>query len=295
MRPSRKRKFIISERAGPKWPLRVDASNRAPHMLFVAGNFRLLTTMKGSAVPSLTEFLRQYPEFDAQLKKLDSAIDGAFRSMSEMFRSIRELVDAGVQQVANSPPLHGYEPMLIERGLDPIVARMTAWLLVRKGKRIAQESKWSLEVLNAIRFLAEPDRRRSAFVKRAQFLLDACEKTSAVQTLFYTAGFDEIEFITMLKPAVQGDQAACRRVAEIASSIAPRLSVLRGPKVGAASAAHESLLEDFHEMTGRGLYTYSDEKGDFVDSLTKATRFEFEEPDFDPRPARRRVKRRQSG
>jgi len=63
----------------------------------------------------------------------------------------------------------------------------------------------------------------------------ACRETSAVQSVFVAAGFDEIEFSTALKSALEGDQAASRRVAEIAFSIAPRLLVSRGRKISAAS------------------------------------------------------------
>ena len=119
-------------------------------------------------------------------------------------------------------------------------------------------------------------RRRSAILRRAQFLLGVCEKTSTVQTIFCKAGLDESEFIRALKLAVEGDQLACRRVTEIAVSIAPQLSNSQGPKVRAASAAHEALLEDFSEMTGRRAYTWSDDtgnddRGDFIDPLTEAT------------------------
>src|SRR4029077_18240597 len=127
------------------------------------------------------------------------------------------------------------ERMLVERRVNRIVARMTARLLVRKGTRIARESQFSQPVVNAIRFLAR-SRRRSAILRRAQFLLDVCEKTSTVQTIFCNAGFYESEFRRALKFAVEGDQLACRRVGEIALSIASRLLNSRGPKVRAASA-----------------------------------------------------------
>ena len=123
--------------------------------------------------------------------------------------------------------------MLVEYGIDPIFARMMARLLVGRGTRIAHENEWYPRVVDAIRFLATPSRRRSAIVSRAQFLLAAGERTSIIDTIFSAAGLHESEFIEALKSAVEGDQVACRRVSEIAASIAPNVSIQRGPKVRA--------------------------------------------------------------
>jgi hypothetical protein len=49
------------------------------------------------------------------------------------------------------------------------------------------------------------------------------------------------------------------------------LSIPRGPKISAASASHELLLEEFVSITGSQGYTwnsYKGEKGDFSDRLT---------------------------
>jgi hypothetical protein len=43
-------------------------------------------------------------------------------------------------------------------------------------------------------------------------------------------------------------------------------------------------------VTGSRAYTWSDEQEIFTDPLTNATRLEFGKPDFDPRPAYRRVR-----
>jgi hypothetical protein len=68
------------------------------------------------------------------------------------------------------------------------------------------------------------------------------------------------------------------------------LSVARGPKISAASAAHEFFLACLEGIKEAQAYTWSAVLDDFCDSVTKATRLEFEEPHFDPRPARRRVR-----
>jgi hypothetical protein len=68
------------------------------------------------------------------------------------------------------------------------------------------------------------------------------------------------------------------------------LSIARGPKIGAASAAHEFLLAGFVSFMGPHAYTWSTLEDDFIDAVTEATRLEFDEPEFDPRPAHRRRK-----
>jgi hypothetical protein len=258
-------------------------------------------TVKESVVPTFADHLWEYLKRE-YLKRPDvieriKTWDAALARVKEALRGPCNEISAAIQRVAESEPSRGYEPMLVERGAHPIVARMMARLLVRRGTRIAHESEWYPRVVDAIRFLATPGRRRSAIVTRAQFLLAAWERTSIIETIFGAAGLDVFEFIEALKLAVEGDQIAWRRVSEIAASIAPHASIQRGPKVRAASAAHEFLLEETGQLTGSRAYTWSDDKGnddrgDFTDPLTKATRLEFDQPDFDPRPAHRRVKAR---
>jgi hypothetical protein len=79
---------------------------------------------------------------------------------------------------------------------------------------------------------------------------------------------------------------------EIAATIAPYVSIPRGPKVSAASAAHEFLLKELGQLTGSRAYTWRDDEGKFTDRKTEATGLEFNEPKFDPRPAYRGVKAR---
>ena len=57
-----------------------------------------------------------------------------------------------------------------------------------------------------------------------------------------------MEFIGLLKSAVEGREVAWRRITEIAATIAPRLSMTRGPKISAASATHEVFLETVAEL-----------------------------------------------
>lgn len=224
-----------------------------------------------------------------QLKPYEAGFENLGRTVQEFFRLIGGLI----QRVAASPASPGYEPMLIKRGVKPFVARGMAHLFVRRGTRVGSEGKRLLEVAQAIRFLAEPGRQDRAIFRRSKLLLAAWEETSIVGTICHGAGVDAFEFIELLKTFAKGDDFARRRIAEIAAAVAPHLPTLRGRKVGAASAAHEFLLHSLFHMTGSpNGFTWHPYKDEFTDSLTKATQVEFQDPDFDPRPAHRRFKAR---
>jgi hypothetical protein len=250
----------------------------------------LCATVKEANLPTIVGHFQEYlkrPDVIERMKPWDAVFDG----LAEALRFLREEI-AAVQRVAEAAPSLGYERMLGVRGVNPILARLMARLLVRRGTRIADESKWFPRVAEAICFLAKPGRRRRAFVRKVQFLLRTWDETSIIETIFTAASLDDFEFVRALQLAADGDEGACRRVTEIAATIAPHASIRCGPKVSAPSAAHEFLLEEFAQATGSRAYTWREDKGMFTDPLTEATRLEFDDPRFDPRPAYRRVKAR---
>jgi hypothetical protein len=195
-----------------------------------------------------------------------------------------------ILKMADLPPSRGYEPLLIRYGVDPILARGMARIVIGHGRRRAAESEWHRPVFEAIRFLAEPDRRQDAILRRARLLLEGWDKTSIIETAFHDIDLIETEFIGLLKALVEGRVVDCRRITEIAARVAPHLSIERGPRISAATAAHEFFLACFVSLTGLHAYTWSTLEDDFIDDVTGATRLEFDEPDFDPRPAHRRRK-----
>ena len=204
-------------------------------------------------------------------------------------------IGAVIQRVAESPPSPGYEPFLIERGVDPILARMMAGLAVRSGKRIAHESVRLTAVVRAIRFLANPNRQRRAISRRVDVLLAAWEETSIIETIFYDGRRrDEFEFIRLLKLVAEGQEDAHQPLTEIAASLAPHLPSRRGPKVSAASAAHEFFLEGVVRELEPRAFTWNEVVGKCTDPVTEATRREFGCRHFDPRPAYRRLRARQN-
>jgi len=120
----------------------------------------------------------------------------------------------------------------------------------------------------------------------------ARDETSMLDQIFGKAGLNDTELselVYLLKVAVNGGPLERDRIREIAAEVAPSLPSARGRKVSAASAAHEQLLETVERYIGQRGYTYSAYEGDFVDEQTKATRLEFGDPHFDPRPAYQRL------
>jgi hypothetical protein len=248
--------------------------------------------VKEADVPTLADHLQEYltrPDVVERMKPLQAACDGLPKSFSGFCTQI----GAMVQRVAESPPSPGYEPWLIERGINPILARMMARLLVRRGIRSAKESVTLPAVVRAVRFLVNPRRNRPAISRKVDVLRRAWEETSIIETIFDDAGLDEFEFIRLLKSIADGHRVGYHRLTEVAASLALHLPARRGLKVSAASASHEFFLEYAVMRMEPRAYSWNEPKGQFTDPV--ATRREFNRCHFDPRPAYRRLKARQKG
>jgi hypothetical protein len=199
--------------------------------------------VKEANVPTLVDHLQEHltrPDVGERMKPLQTVCDGLLRAFSGFCKQI----GAVIQRMGESPPSPGYEPWLIERGSNLILARMIARLLVRRGNQSAMESVRLPAVVRAVRFLATPRRKWQAISRKVDVLLAAWEETSIIETIFDDAGLNESEFVRSLRSVAEGHQVGCHRLTEIAASLAPHLSIPRGLKVGAASAAHEFFLED---------------------------------------------------
>jgi len=192
--------------------------------------------------------------------------------------------------VAAPPPSPGYETWLTEQKVDPFIARMITRLSVRAGNRVALESRTRSEAVKAIRFLAAPRHRRSAMQKRMADLLAIERDSSISEEIFKDCQHRWPPFVQALEAATSGDAEAFKKVVEIAQDIAPRLSIPRGPKVTAASAAHQFILKTANQKLGVSAYTYDPIINEYTDRLTRATREQFKLKKFDPKPAYRRAK-----
>lgn len=204
---------------------------------------------------------------------------------------IRFLAAAYLLNISGFAGSPGYEPLLIKRGENTLLARVKAYLTVNQGRKIANESRRYREVVTTIRFLAKPNRSRWAVNRKIAILLAASRETTIIRAIFIEAGLSDHILINLLPWAAQGNEMATERILEIARMAVPRIRMRRGPKVTAASAAHELFLEK-HGIRGASAYSYSDLEEDFIDEATKATRLEFPGTRFGPQPASRRLKAR---
>jgi hypothetical protein len=233
------------------------------------------------------DWLRR-PDTAARMGSSEAAVADPRSALSEFAAAI----GTALGWIGNQPPSPGYEPMLVERGIHPILARAMALLLVRRGTRVARESQRLPAVVEAIRFLAKSGRQRAAVIRRAKTLLAAWDETSIIETIFQKARLNDFEFVGVLKRVIEGDEPAFSRAAELAAAAESYSPNLRGRRISAAFAAHEFLLEGGICPGKHRAYSWNDLEGKFTDPLTSATRLEFAAPQFDPRPARRKLRAR---
>jgi hypothetical protein len=202
------------------------------------------------------------------------------------------MTSAIAERAEENFPSKAYRPYLEAQGFAPFLARGLGSLTISLGTREANEARRVTRVVEAIRFLARGDRQKRAILARAKLVLAASKETSIVDELFRNAGLHEGEFLRLLQTVIDGGAINRERITTIAAAVAPSVRRARGPKITAASAAHELFLETNASFGLPGGYTWSEDASDFVDQKTQATRQEFGDPDFAPRSARRRVNRR---
>jgi len=199
---------------------------------------------------------------------------------------------ATIAGVREAPASIGYEAWLISKGCTPALARLTAALMVKRGKRIASDSAREPSVVEALRTLSRPTTASVARRRRVTSLLQAWEETSILETIFDHANVVVCLFAKELQRCADGACYDFSAIAEMARAAIAVWRPRRGPKVSAASAAHEFFLKHVVPDVDRPrAYTRSESAEDFVDEVTKATRREFNEPDFDPQPSCRRIVR----
>jgi hypothetical protein len=176
-------------------------------------------------------------------------------------------------------------------GWDPPAARAIAKFAVDEGQRQARESKASRHAIEDVKFLAKGLRQRAAFVRRAKHLHDIWEANNrAIGDLLYRANIEDFRFMVLVKSAAEGKEADIDSLVSMAGRASPQLALRRGPKITPPSASHEFFLEDrFRIMRGPLPKPGPQRPAEYVDALTQATRREFNNPDFDNRPARWRT------
>ena len=192
------------------------------------------------------------------------------------------------------PKDKGYGKFLETLGYDRNWAGMQAAMIVEEGRVRAATSKRSWEFAQALRRLANPGLETKAFLAAAKVAREAMDGTELTRGLFEgLPRFAGLLFIRALKFCLAGDLSHRVEVSRISKAIWRRVVVPRGPKLTHASAAHEYFLET-QSIFEDAAFTWSPEGEDFTDPLTQATREEFDDPDFNPVPARRRLRAKQT-
>ena len=224
---------------------------------------------------------------------------GAERDLAEatskvlqVYSRLQSMAGAVMQRIADLPASEGYEPFFVSRGSNRFIARAMAALVRGHGKRCASEARGLPSVVKSIRFLSKGGRSQKPFIRNANIVLAAWNQTTIVEGIFDRAGLDVFDFVRELEAALTGDRAAADRIAQISKALLPHLSIPRGPKISAESAAHEFLKRCNGLRDDKSSYSWNEGRGEFTDAATKATQREFKNSRFDPRPARRRRQRK---
>lgn len=206
---------------------------------------------------------------------------------------VAEIVQLGLaigvllKRISEQAPSVGYERYLVSKGINQIIARGMALLAVKRGTRIAVEEEHRASVIRAIHFIRNPDRNKKALLRRVKLLLSAATETTTIETLFVELGRDEFHFVHLLQSANEGNDGAYAELAEIARGLP--VNSRRGPRIKAASAAHEFFMEALAGLNLEHGYTWDPVKLICTDDLSEAARREFNLSNFDPRPAYRRL------
>lgn len=191
------------------------------------------------------------------------------------------------------PKDRGYGKFLETLGYDRNWAGMLAAMIVEEGRVRAATAKKSSEFGQALRRLANPRLGTEAFLANAKVALEAMDGTELTRGLFdELPRFEGLLFIRALRFCLAGDLSDRSHISRIAKTIWRRVAISRGPKLTHASAAHEYFLAS-QSIFKTVAFTWSPEDEDFTDRLTQATREEFDDPDFNPIPARRRLRAKQ--
>jgi hypothetical protein len=254
------------------------------HSLAVFAERTLAKSVKTPAVTTCPSIPFGRPE-EFEALKLTEGLVGRLMAFSATIGAI-------IIRVAELPGSRGYQPYLTIRGVGPIAAHGIAALVVRHGKRLADERERRRAVVQAIRFLGKRRRQRRAISPRAKAILAVWDETAIIEEIFADADLGAGEFIGLLKSVVEGGEVDRWRITEIAADVSGHLPTARGKPIRASSAAHEFFLEEVVSFKVSRAYTWSNSEEDFTDPETLATRQEFNDPDFDPRPAHRRLMKR---
>jgi hypothetical protein len=205
------------------------------------------------------------------------------------------LIAAFGQRLEDAPPVPGYQEQLRRDEYHPLAAKFMAYNVRRLGEERVAEAVAGRIIAAAVRgVLAAKDSSGLVLSRRAQKLQIALANSIARNVLdnacLKAGDLDPIYAIDAALTAVSNRQSAGREtLLAMCAKLKPHLPDPRGRRPKLISTTHEVFLE-----AAQRAYTHNPLDDDFVDPATTATRLAFHNPRFDPRPARRRIRRRQS-
>jgi len=202
-------------------------------------------------------------------------------------------VRAFVERILAAPPTPGVEDLLIEKGHDPLPARVMSRFIWFAGKQWAEERNTIEKPLaSALRRIVKHSGTASRPCYGARMLhalIQRGDADSVIQRVLEKSGsqLSTPAFCDLVGLAANGDERSCYRLIRIARRLMRYLPDPRGKPVSAQTGVHLFLLSQLAYCGHPTKYTWSPEHEDFVDGATKATRFLLGNPCFDPRPAYR--------
>ena len=201
------------------------------------------------------------------------------------------MAGAAAVKIAELPASTGYEPALTQLGINQLLARAMAHLAANSGKRRAKEQQLRPQVVKTIKALTAASRER--LLSYADYLHRIADESSIIDTICCEVDLREWHLLEPLRRIADDETVDRECLIAVVAKLGPALRVPRGRKTSAASFAHQFLLEGgLPEHLKCSALTYDAEAEDFTDPLTQATRNEFGDNDFDPRPAKRRAQGR---
>ena len=223
---------IISARARSRWLGLAPARPVSARTVFMEAAPKSLGDLLTDLLPGFD--LKAHPTTVRQILKalfpgcdiaagLERVLETLAEQLLVVVARVSLAVDEAADRIEKMPPVPGYEPMLIERGYPPFMARGLSHGLIRWGKDEATKVRAERGAADALRFLAKPGRTKRSSSRRAAALLETWHKTPDVLgDAFDDSDVSLSEFVEALEGAVRGEFAACLRVTEVAAAVAPR-------------------------------------------------------------------------
>ena len=191
------------------------------------------------------------------------------------------------------PKDRGYGKVLETLGYDRNWAGMLAAMIVEEGRVRAATARKNSEFAQALRRLGNPRLETEAFLAHAKMALEAMSGTVLTRGLFDglrdSMGFYSFARSGFVLPAICRTDLMSPGLRRPFGAASPFHAVRSSPML----LLRMSIFLESQSIYEPAAFAWSPEEEDFTDRLTQATREEFDDPDFNPVPARRRLRVKQ--